>query len=554
VSEWLIEPVSKTGVPFMGTAGSNPALSVNFFLPSQNSFLDKHLQTKYCSQKHLCEKKCERIQAVRFLGMKTSCADKSLAGQRRGKEGLKSRAKNADRGRYVKVARLGKVSIYRRGRSYWIYFRDKGRSIRKRIDGNLAVARATASQVNVHLEQGRSSPFSFQTKPIVQVVENFLEHCRVIRGLRVRTVRRYRAALDHFLEFVNTRPNLNNIDQVKESTVEEFVRYLRRKKRVRSGEKTGPRDRYKTGGIVFILSTCRTLFNYARKCRLLSPYEENPFSSFPLEKMRSSEPSCVEYLNDGQISDFFKACDDWQFPLFFILNLYGLRVGELVHLLISDVDLRGERFFIRSKPFMLWYTKTSRERVLPVIPQVRPLFENLIGNRREGFLFLSRPYAEGRRHVREFENRQMLESHISEMVDSLKAGMSNPSDQELFNLTRRVLHGLGKIREDKVRLEFMKVAARIGRPDVTMVHSLRHLFATLAEENGLNPLTVQTILGHSRLEMTRYYTHTGLEAKKAAVQELLAGKTGLDRVLTRRLGAGKDSLGNGTPSRAGVRS
>ena len=30
VSEWLIEPVSKTGVPFAGTAGSNPALSVNF--------------------------------------------------------------------------------------------------------------------------------------------------------------------------------------------------------------------------------------------------------------------------------------------------------------------------------------------------------------------------------------------------------------------------------------------------------------------------------------------------------------------------------------------
>ena len=30
VSERLIEPVSKTGVPFAGTAGSNPALSVNF--------------------------------------------------------------------------------------------------------------------------------------------------------------------------------------------------------------------------------------------------------------------------------------------------------------------------------------------------------------------------------------------------------------------------------------------------------------------------------------------------------------------------------------------
>ena len=30
VSEWPIEPVSKTGVPFVGTAGSNPALSVTY--------------------------------------------------------------------------------------------------------------------------------------------------------------------------------------------------------------------------------------------------------------------------------------------------------------------------------------------------------------------------------------------------------------------------------------------------------------------------------------------------------------------------------------------
>lgn len=464
----------------------------------------------------------------------------------------KSKSKNTDRSRYVKVARLGKVSIYRRGSSYWIYFRDKGRTIRKKIDGNLAVARATASQINVHLEQGRSSPFSFQTKPISRVVNDFIEHCRVVRSLRIRSVQRYRAALDHFLEFINTKPHLNNIDQVKESTVEEFVHYLRRKKRVRSGEKTGPKEKYKTGGIVFILSTCRTMFNYARRCRLLSLYEENPFSNFPIEKMRSREPSSIECINGSQISDFFKACDDWQFPLLFILNLYDLRAGELVHLLISDIDLAGDRFFIKSKPFMLWYTKTSRERVLPIIPQVRPLFENLIGNRKEGFLFLSRLHIEGHRQTYEFDNRRMLESCISEMVEQLKAGNSNPSDEELFNLTRRVLHRLGKVREDKVRLEFMQVANKIGRPDVTTVHSLRHMFATLAEENGLNPLTVQTILGHSRLEMTRYYTHTGLEAKKTAVQDLLAGKNRLDRILIQRLRAGKGSLGDGAPSRASI--
>ena len=465
----------------------------------------------------------------------------------------KSKSKDSDRSRYIKTARLGKVTIYRRGKSYWLYFRDSGRSIRKKIDGSLATARATASQVNVHLEQGRSSPFSFQTKPISRVVKDFIEHCQVVRGLRIRSVQRYRAALDHFLEFVNTKPHLNNIDQVKEPTVEEFVHYLRRKKRVRSGEKTGHKDKYETGGIVFILSTCRTLFNYARKCRLLSPYEENPFSSFPVEKMRARQSSSsVDLLNSSELSKFFKACDNWQFSLFFILSLYGLRAGELSHLLISDVDLNGDRFFIRSKPVMFWYVKTNRERVLPIIPEVKPLFERLINNRREGFLFLSRLHTEGRRETYKFDSKEKMESCISAMVDELKAGKSDLSEEELFNITKRVLHRLGKVREDKIRLEFIQVAERIGRSDVTMVHSLRHLFATLAEENGLNPLTVQTILGHSRLEMTRYYTHTGLEAKKTAVQDLLVGKSGLDRILTRRLRARKDSLSNGGSSSAGV--
>jgi len=62
------------------------------------------------------------------------------------------------------VAGLGKVSVCRRGSSYWIYFRDSGKSIRKKIDGNLATAKATASQVNVNLEQKQPSPILFGTR------------------------------------------------------------------------------------------------------------------------------------------------------------------------------------------------------------------------------------------------------------------------------------------------------------------------------------------------------------------------------------------------------
>lgn len=241
--------------------------------------------------------------------------------QTRNRKASKSRSKKSDPSSYIKVARLGKVTVYRRGKNYWLYYRDSGKSIRKKIDGNLATAKATASGINVHLEQNRPSPFSFQTKPLAKVVQDFLEHCKLARGLRIRSLQRYRAALDHFIDFINTKPHLCNIDQVKESTVDEFVRYLHKKKRVRSGEKKGPKKKYTPSGIAFILSTCRTLFNYARKRRLLSPYEENPFSTFPIDKLRSREPSSIKLLARDQLADFFGACDEWQFSLFFILSL-----------------------------------------------------------------------------------------------------------------------------------------------------------------------------------------------------------------------------------------
>jgi len=460
--------------------------------------------------------------------------------------------KRTDPSRYIKVSRLGKVSIYRRGSSYWIYFRDDGKTVRKKIDGDLATAKATASQVNVYLEQNRPSQFNYQTKSVATVVDDFLDHCKLARGLRVRTVRRYRAALDHFVDFIKSRPNLYNIDQVKESTVDEFVRYMHDKKRVRSGEKKGPRGNYTATGIAFILSTCRTLFNYAHKRRLLSPYTDNPFADFPIDKLRSREPSSVKMLPTEQLADFFSTCDEWQFPVFFILSLYGLRIGELTHLLISDVDWAGERFYIRSKPFMQWYTKTSRKRILPIVPEIRPIFETLIGDRQEGFVFLSRLHWQGDRESPQFTRQIELENYMSAHVDQFNRDNPTKTDVEIFNFVRRLLHGSGKMREEKVREEFMQVAKEIGHPEVTTVHSLRHLFATLAEENGLNPLTVQTILGHSKLAMTGYYTHTGLEAKKGAIQSFLQGKCQLDRILSKRLIDSQDFLGDGISARTRI--
>ena len=83
------------------------------------------------------------------------------------------------------------------------------------------------------------------------------------------------------------------------------------------------------------------------------------------------------------------------------------------------------------------------------------------------------------------------------------------------------LRQMGQIPEKRVRQEFMKLTKRIGRPDLTRAHSLRHLFSTRAQEQGMNPLLVQSILGHASLEMTRRYTHFGMDAKRQAVSQML---------------------------------
>ncbi len=51
-------------------------------------------------------------------------------------------------------------------------------------------------------------------------------------------------------------------------------------------------------------------------------------------------------------------------------------------------------------------------------------------------------------------------------------------------------------------------------------HTARHTFATLASEGGIDPLTIQRILGHSKIDITAIYAATTQKAKEKAAAEL----------------------------------
>jgi integrase len=269
--------------------------------------------------------------------------------------------------------------------------------------------------------------------------------------------------------------------------------------------------------------TCRAAFNWAGRRRILPPFAENPFTTFPIDTLRDRNTTEGERIifAPAQETAFFAACTEWQGAIFITLATYGLRVGELTHLLVEDVDFAAGSFRIRSKPELFWNVKTGRSRELPLIPKTRAVFERLIGDRKAGFVFLREDFASGKvKPSHNFASSDAFLAQMRKVVAVTGAAKPGAGEREKRKDVMAFSRKLGQIPEKRIREEFMKLTSQIGCPQYTRAHDLRHLFSSRAQEAGMNPLLVQEMLGHATLDMTRQYTHLGLEAKREAMGKL----------------------------------
>ena len=224
------------------------------------------------------------------------------------------------------------------------------------------------------------------------------------------------------------------------------------------------------------------LVNDSQKRQAVSPEDEAKFLEF--------------VKNDPHYNQYYDA--------FYILFKTGLRISEFCGLTVKDLDFKEDIINVnhqlqrtREMKYIIVSTKTtSGTRLLPMEADVKEAFLRILKNRRKpkrepmvdgygGFLFLDK------------NGRPMVALHWEKYMQHAR---------EKYN------------REHLLQL-----------PPITP-HVCRHTYCTNMANSGMNPKTLQYLMGHSDISVTlNIYTHTGYDDAKKELARLKEARDELEK-------------------------
>jgi site-specific recombinase XerD len=155
----------------------------------------------------------------------------------------------------------------------------------------------------------------------------------------------------------------------------------------------------------------------------------------------------------------------------------GLRISEAVSLEVTAVRGKGE-----AVPSMNVLGKGNKERCVPLPPSIyAKLRAYWATHKHPRWIF---PSMQEQRRLRQPVPLREREGHLTDSAAQ---------------------HAMAIIRQEA------------GLPEVTTCHTLRHTYATMSLEAGVNLLQVSRYLGHESLETTQIYLHVTLSSEQKAV-------------------------------------
>lgn len=207
---------------------------------------------------------------------------------------------------------------------------------------------------------------------------------------------------------------------------------------------------------------------------------------------RKQERAFLEFVkNDKHFSRYYEGI--------YILFKTGLRISEFVGLTTQDIDLEKRTIDVnhqlqrtRTMEYMIEDTKTNAgTRVLPMTDDVYECFKNILKNRpkpkvepmiggRMGFLYLDK------------NDRPMVALHWEKYFQHICEKYNN--------------------------------IYRVQMPKVTP-HVCRHTYCSNMAKSGMNPKTLQYLMGHSDIGVTlNTYTHLNFEDAENELKRVVNGE------------------------------
>ncbi len=270
-------------------------------------------------------------------------------------------------------------------------------------------------------------------------------YVQYLRGLRLSrsTVYTYRNFIVFLLLFWKERP----LDDLNTNHIQRFVEVVVKRRN-------------------YGISTHRQLVSALK--HFGDRFTESPLEPAQLKRPRKSR-SLPAVLSKEEVIDLLRATYNLKHrTMLALVYSCGLRVSEVLHLKLADIDLDRRQLKIR-------LSKGRKDRYIPLAESTLPLLTNYaISYKPKNYLF---------------------EGHQGKVYSA-----------------------------SSVRAFLERSRKRAGIRKRITPHTLRHSYATHLIENGVNLRLVQELLGHSKPETTMVYTHV---AKK----ELLSVQSPLDRAL-----------------------
>jgi len=217
-------------------------------------------------------------------------------------------------------------------------------------------------------------------------------------------------------------------------------------------------------GVYVYLRTVKSMFSKARKWNYI---RDNPFAEIKLPRIQKVKQ---DYINIEEVK-FIVENAETKLVKDVILTSFntGMRIGEIVQLRLSDVDLENRIITVGNENFT---TKSKRIRYIPLTDT---MVELLI-------------------------KRKQVSKHNQKYIFSKSSGM--PYTTDYFSK------------------KFKSALRKTSLDTDYCFHSLRHGFASRLAQQGVPIINISKLLGHSNIITTMIYSQVNLDDLRRGIEKL----------------------------------